>query len=161
ELESPTVDVPARSRLDAAGGRVPETEQNAGEETVERSDDRVFGRLQEVQAERRDSPDHRQHFYPANLGEGVDGTGDGRRQLAALHQPGGLEFAQPVGEQVGGDTRQGHAQVGVTAGAADELAQDQQRPALAEHVEALGDRTVLVVSPGHTTNYSRETRISI
>ena len=65
-----------------------------------------------------------------------------------------FQLAEPVGQQVGGDAGQLGAQVAVAAGAADQLAQDQQRPPLAQHVEAPGDRAVLVVAlpAGHGNN---------
>jgi hypothetical protein len=43
--------------------------------------------------------------------------------------------------------RQLRTQVAVAARTADELAHDQQCPALTEHVEPIGDRTLLVVVP--------------
>jgi len=44
------------------------------------------------------------------------------------------------------------AQVTVAARPTDQLAQDQQRPSLAEHIEAFGDRAVLLVAPWHGNN---------
>ena len=91
----------------------------------------------------------------------VDGAGDRRRQLLAVDEPGVLQLAQPVGQQVGGDAGQLGAQVTVAAGAADELAQDQQRPSLAEDVQAEGDGAVLLVTPlgWHGNNSTTQTSI--
>ena len=115
--------------------------------------------LDHVEPERRDGLDHRRDLAPALVAEGVDGTGDRRRQLLAIDQAGVLQLAKPVGQQVGRDAGQLGAQVAVPAGASDELAQDQQRPSLAEHVEALGDRAVLLVAPWHGNNSTTQTSI--
>ena len=63
-------------------------------------------------------------------------------------QAGGLEFTDPVREQVGRDSRQPVLQVGVPARAADqELPDDQEGPPVAYDVQRLGDRAVLAVTP--------------
>ena len=69
-----------------------------------------------------------------------------RRCLLARNDADPLELMQAVREQVGCDPRQAVSQVRVAAWPAQEqLAYDQQRPALAEDVKALGDCAVLVV----------------
>ena len=123
-----------------------EGQQDAGEESVQRRERALVG-LDHVQAEHRDRLDYRRDLEPAIVAEGVDGARDRRRQLLAIDEASLLQLAKPVGQQVGGDAGQLAAQVTVAAGAADELAQDQQRPSLAQHVEAERDRTVLLVTP--------------
>ena len=57
-----------------------------------------------------------------------------------------FQFAEALGEQVGGDPGQAVMEVGVAAGPLQEqLAHDQQVPAIADHVEGLGDGAVLLV----------------
>jgi hypothetical protein len=66
--------------------------------------------------------------------------------LLARNDADPLELLQAVCEQVGCDPRQAVSQVRVAAWPAQEqLAHDQQRPALAEDVKAFGDGAVLVV----------------
>ena len=63
-----------------------------------------------------------------------------------------MQLLESLGEQIGCDAGQLSAQVAVATGSADQLAQDQQRPPLAQDVEPTGDRAVLVVVPagGHS-----------
>src|ERR1700716_2553500 len=59
-----------------------------------------------------------------------------------------LELAQPVGEQVRRDSGQPVAQVRVaTCPLQRQLADDQQRPAIADDVERLRHSAVLIVGP--------------
>ena len=69
------------------------------------------------------------------LGELVDPRAGGRRQRAAPHDPRRLELAQALGEDVGADVGQSGAQVGEALGPEQQLADDEQRPALADDVE--------------------------
>ena len=82
----------------------------------------------------------------ASWGEAKQGGGDWGRGIFTSDDAGVLEFAQPLGEQVGGDPGEPVAQVGVPARAAQrQLADDQQRPAVADHIQRFRDRAVLVV----------------
>jgi hypothetical protein len=68
----------------------------------------------------------------AVLGQLVDHGRGGRRQFAPPHDAGGLELAQARGEHVRADAREAEAQVRVALGPAEQLADDQQRPPLAD-----------------------------
>ena len=68
-------------------------------------------------------------------------------QLGAFDDASLFEFVKALGQKICRDARQLRTQVAVAARASDELAHDQQCPALTEHVEPIGDRTVLVVVP--------------
>src|SRR5919106_2624803 len=81
------------------------------------------------------------------LGELVDRGRGRRRQAPPPHDAIALELLEPGGE----DVRPTSVKVGVEVGVAklavlDELADDQQRPALADDVEGVRDRAVLVVA---------------
>jgi hypothetical protein len=72
--------------------------------------------------------------------------------VLAPDQSRGLELAETVGEQVGGDTGQPVLQVGVPARALQKKLPDhQQGPPVADHVQGLGDRTVLAIA-AHATS---------
>jgi hypothetical protein len=88
------------------------------------------------------------------LGQLVDGRGGRRRQLLPPHDSAGLEVAQPRREDVRADARQSAQQVGVAPGPVQQVADDQQRPALADELERVGDGTVLGVAlhPGNILN---------
>jgi hypothetical protein len=67
-----------------------------------------------------------------------------------------FEVAQSFGEQVGGDAGQCRAEVGEPLLSERELAQDQQRPAVADAVERGGDPAVLLVAlVGHAVSVER------
>jgi hypothetical protein len=75
--------------------------------------------------------------------------------LLAPDQARGLEFAETVGEQVGGDAGQPVSQVGVPARSLQqEFPDDQQAPPVTDHVQGLGDRTVLAIA-AHAAQRSR------
>ena len=83
----------------------------------------------------------------------VHRAGGGRRELLVLDDALGLEVAQALGEEVGGDAGECPPQVGEATVAGQQLAHDQQRPPVADDVEGGGDRAVLVVGPvAHVTN---------
>jgi len=66
--------------------------------------------------------------------------GDGRRRVLAGDDAGVLEFAEAVGEEIGGDAGKAVAQVRVAAGAADEeFTDDEEGPAVANEVEGFGE----------------------
>jgi len=71
----------------------------------------------------------------AGLGQAEQRGGHRRRRLLAPDQARGLEFAEAVGEQVGGDAGQPVLQVGVPARALQEEFPDhQQGPPVSDHV---------------------------
>ena len=75
----------------------------------------------------------------------------GRRVERALaHQARGLQLPQALGEHVGADLREPGAQVGEALGPEQQLAHDQQRPALAHEVERPRHAAAISVGPGHT-----------
>ena len=81
------------------------------------------------------------------LGQPDQRRGDGRRRFLPADQARRLKLADPVGQQVGRDSRQPVLQVGVPAGAAGEqFPDDQQCPPVTYDVERLGDGTVLTVT---------------
>jgi len=154
----------AGSKLDGHRGRV---RLAVDEHQLERrrepvAADRVFGLLLGHQ---REPPlgqglEHGLELAAAR-GQAKEGGGDRRRRVLAHDHAGVLELAQPLGEQVAGDPGQPVAQVGVPARPAQrELADDQQRPAVADHVERFRDRAVLVVGPHCRTYSNRRWRIS-
>ena len=67
----------------------------------------------------------------AAVGERVDLGARRRWQLVAHHHPRGLEVAQALGEDVGAQVGQAGAQVGEALGPQQQLAHDEQGPALA------------------------------
>ena len=87
---------------------------------------------------------------PAALGQLVDQPRRGRRQLPALHQPRRVEVAQPLREEVRPHAGQPVAEIGVALRTEQQLADDQQRPALPEQVQRTGHRTELAVGPPHS-----------
>src|SRR5439155_14151982 len=88
----------------------------------------------------------------AELGELVDGGGGRGRQAPAPDEPRALHRLQPRREEVCRDPRETVEQVGIALGPDEELAHDEQRPALADDVEGAGDHAVLVIAAaGHGT----------
>ena len=81
------------------------------------------------------------------IAKGVHGARDRRCQVGAVDEPSVLQLLESLGEQIGRNTGQLDAQVTVATRSADQLAQDQQCPPLAQYVEPARDRTVLVVVP--------------
>ncbi len=98
----------------------------------------------QVHAEAPEREQHRLELAPV-LAELVDVGGGRRGEPAARDEAGGLQVAQPRGQQVRGEPGQPGLQVGVALRAGDQLAHDQQRPALADQVERAGERADLVV----------------
>jgi hypothetical protein len=83
----------------------------------------------------------------AALGQRVGGDArGGGRELDRLDDAGFGQRAQAGAEQVGVDPGQGVAQRPEPLRAEQQLADDQQRPALAEQVERLGEPADLVVA---------------
>ena len=83
----------------------------------------------------------------AAVGELVDARARRRRELATAEEPGLLELAQALGEHVGAQVRQARAQVGEALRAEQQLAHDQQRPALADDIEGARDAAAVAVGP--------------
>ena len=71
--------------------------------------------------------------------------GGGRRQPALAHDADLLELAQALREHVRARVREPGAEVGEALRAEQQLAHDQQRPALADEVEGAGDAARLAV----------------
>ena len=147
ELETATIDLDAARRLQTGCGARVEAQQDAGQEAVQRRRRAVLDRVQPVQPEPRDALQDGQHPLPAHVGERVHGPTDRCRQVGALDEPGVLQFLESFGQEIRRDAGQIAAQVTVAARPADQLAQDQQCPPLAEDVEPARDRAVLVVVP--------------
>ena len=83
----------------------------------------------------------------AVLGQLVDGRGCGRRKLAPGDDAATLEILEAGGEDVRPATGERPMEVGVPQLAVlEELAHDEQRPALTHEVEGGRDRAVLVVA---------------
>ena len=87
------------------------------------------------------------HQTPPVVAEGVDGPCDRCRQLGAFDDASPFEFVKALGQKICRDARQLRTQVAIAARTSDELAQDQQCSAFTEHVQPIGDRTVLAVAP--------------
>jgi hypothetical protein len=83
---------------------------------------------------------------PACGRELVHGRGGGWRQPALRDEARGLQLLQPVGEDVRADPWQAGDEVGVALRPLGQLADDEQRPALADEAEGAGDGAVLVVA---------------
>src|SRR5919112_1953715 len=74
----------------------------------------------------------------APVSELVDPGSRRRGKLPAPHDPGPLELAPALGEDVWARARQAGAQIGEALGAEQQLANHQERPALAYQVEGVG-----------------------
>src|SRR5262249_49355372 len=68
-----------------------------------------------------------------------------RGVVAALDRARVRELAQPRREHRAGDARDAALQLAKTPAAAEQLAPDQERPALAQEIERTGDRAELAV----------------
>ena len=95
--------------------------------------------------------EHERLEREAAVGQLVDARARRRRELAAAQEPGLLELAQALGEHVGAQVRQAGPQVREALRAEQQLADDQQRPALADDVEGARDAAAVAVGPfgGH------------
>ena len=82
------------------------------------------------------------------LGEGV---GDGSAVIgqSPLEDPGGFEVAEPVGQQVRRDAGEPVAQLAEARRPHQELADDQQIPPVAHHIQGPGEPAVLTVISTH------------
>ena len=76
----------------------------------------------------------------------VDRDRRGRRQLCPPHDTGALEVAEPSREDVRADAGERVREIGVAPLAEHQLAHDEQRPAIPDQVEGVGDGAVLVVA---------------
>src|SRR4029453_11206209 len=90
----------------------------------------------------------------ARRGELVDVGRRGRGQPSLLAHPGWLEVLQPGGQDVRTDSGQCRGQVGVALLAAEQLPDDEERPALADELERVSHRAVLRIALRHGGNYS-------
>src|SRR5439155_18789936 len=91
--------------------------------------------------------DHCPFELTAPVGQLVDACGRRRRELASPDHPGTLELAETLGENVGTRVRESPAQVGVALRDKEQLADDEQCPALSDEVEGLRDRAAVAVCP--------------
>src|SRR5271165_5606113 len=109
-----------------------------------------------MQTEPCNRTEDRKHETPPVVAEGVHGACDRWRQLGAFDDASLFEFVKALGQKVCRNARHLRTQVAVATRTSDELAHDQQCPALTEHVEPIGDRTVLVViaPPSHAITLS-------
>src|SRR5581483_3287862 len=114
----------------------------------------VGRRAEREEAPERELAHHRPEPLPV-LRELVHARGGRRRQRAPGDDPVRLEVAQAGGEDVGADTGQVVDEVRVPLRAVHQLADDEQRPALADQVERVSNRAVLVVALSHRTQCSR------
>src|SRR6266508_3725768 len=73
----------------------------------------------------------------------------GATRAGPAHNPLLLEQAQALGEQVGGDAGKGPLQLGPAPPAEQQLADDQQRPAVADDLQRAGDRPGKRIGLGH------------
>ena len=147
ELETAAVDLDTARCLQTGRVTRVEAQQDSGQEPVQRRFRTIVDRVEPVEPKPRDALQDRQHPLPAHVAECVHGAPDGRRQVGAIDEPGVLQFLEPLGQKIGCDAGQLVAKIPVAARTADQLAQDQQRPPLAQHVEPACDRAVLVVVP--------------
>jgi len=89
--------------------------------------------------------DHDRLELASALGELVDPRSRWRREGATTHQARLLEIAQALGQDVGADVRQSGAQIGEALGAQQQLADDEEGPALAHEVEGARDPAAVAV----------------
>ena len=89
----------------------------------------------------------------AVAGECIDRAGDGRGEHLAFHDAGGFELFEPSGQESWGDRTEPVLQVRVALRPAEQLANDQQRPALADDVEGVGEWAVLLI---RTSRHARK-----
>ena len=121
-----------------------------GEEGLQRDHDGVHADPGLARGEGRhaaEAPerDHdRLELAPA-LGELVDPRSRGRGERAAADDARLLEVAQALGEDVGADVWESGAQVGEALGPQQQLADDEQGPALADDVEGACDPAAVAV----------------
>jgi hypothetical protein len=86
------------------------------------------------------------------VGELIGGDRGRRRQLAAANDARLLQLPQSLGEDVGGRAADVAGQLGEAQRPEQQLADDQQRPALADPVESSGETARLVVEAlGHAS----------
>src|SRR5262249_9216111 len=106
----------------------------------------VLGRVrQEGNAPFAERDEHRLERFAARP-EPAEGRRDRGRSGLASDDPVLLELAEATSEQVAGDARQALLQIGVAASVpVQQLADDQERPAIAHDVERSRRRAVLVV----------------
>ena len=107
---------------------------------------RVRGRDRRLAAPAAE-PEHDRLELAAPVGQLVHLRGGRGRELVAPDDAALLKLAQALREHVGADVRQAGAQVGEALRAEQQLAHDEQRPALADEVERAGDSAAVAVGP--------------
>jgi hypothetical protein len=127
----------------AVAGRVEQRPERDHERVG--ADPRVLGGRERRDAAPAAEREHDRLELPATRGERVDLGARGGRELVVLEDPGRLEVAQALREDVGAEVGQAGAQVGEALGAEQQLAHDEERPALADDVEGAGDATAIPV----------------
>ena len=107
----------------------------------------------------RPAPDRQRTHHETEptsaVGERVRGARRPLRVQLARHQPLTFHSPQAVGEQLRRDAGQLGAEVLESRGSPEQVACDEERPALADQIERFRDRAVLTVPLGHTRKYSR------
>jgi hypothetical protein len=120
------------------------------EERLQRDHERVVRDLRLARRERGDAApaperDHDRLELAPTRGQLVDARAGRWRQRAAAHDARLLELLEPLGQDVGADVGKPGAQVGEALGPEEQLAHDEQRPALAHEVERAGHAAAVAV----------------
>src|SRR5437588_5879338 len=76
-------------------------------------------------------------------------------KATSAEQVGGLHGLQPRRQDVGWDRHQSVGEVAITPRACQQVADDQECPALARDVERVSQRAVLVIGAGHLLEIAR------
>jgi hypothetical protein len=85
----------------------------------------------------------------------------GAARVGPAHHALLLEQAQALGQQVGGDAGEGPLQLGPAPPAQQQLADDQQRPAVADDLQRAGHRPGKRVGLGHAATVPPTARIHL
>jgi hypothetical protein len=142
----------ADAKLEAAGRR--ERSQQSAKRVLEPAGEEFVGvgrRTKRTRAPQRELSNDRPKLLSV-FRQLVDAGGGRRRQGPFGDDAGGLEVTQAGGEDVRPDSGQVPCEVGVALRACHQLAHDEQRPPLADQIERVGDRAVVVVVLWHVSS---------
>ena len=114
-------------------------------------------RTNELPAPYRQCTDHETEPTPA-VGERVGSARRALRVERARHQSLALHSPQAVGKQLRRDAGQLGTEVLKSRGAPQQIADDKERPALANQIKRLRNGAVLTVPLRHASKYSRTDR---